>query len=178
MADSFWTQIIIGGRVTAAQWERMCEAEESLDEFDPATGELSGTAKRYHRDVPRVESFTQGDQPPVFHLYYSADQATNGQFEGLEAVLVAEGIPFDRSSDGFCEYPPETRFFRPGVADITAYGQEGVGDVMPTAVAMDYIEKGMSLDDIMALGEEADASIRLAILSERHKLPQFEYVEE
>lgn len=177
MADSFWGCIHIGGKVTAAQWEKMCEAEENLGEFDPETGGLSATAKAYRQDVPRVESFTKGGDP-TFYLYYDSDTATNGQFDELEAVLVAEGIPFDRSSDGFCEYPPETRFFRPGVADITSYGLEGVGDVMPTAVAMDYIERGLSLDDIMALGEKADASIRLAILSERHKLPQFEYVEE
>ena len=146
----------------------MCENEENLGELDPATGELSATAKAYYQDVPRIEDGT---------LYYDNDQATYGRFEELEDYLVEQGIPFTRNSEGFCEYPGETRFFRPGVCDLTAYEQDGVGDVMPTAVAMDYIERGLSLADIMALGDEADPSIRLAVLSKDHKLPKFEYVE-
>ena len=155
MADSFWASILIGGKVSREQWEAIGAAEDGLEDSEP--GDF------IHEDGT---------------LYYEDDQATYGRFEELEDYLVEQGIPFTRNSEGFCEYPGETRFFRPGVADLTAYDQEGVGDVMPTAVAMEYIERGLSLADIMALGDEADPSIRLAVLSKDNKLPKFEFVEE
>lgn len=46
-------------------------------------------------------------------ICYSDYRALYGQFEELEALLVAHGIPFDRRSDGYAEYDPMVRYFRP-----------------------------------------------------------------
>ena len=41
-------------------------------------------------------------------------QAENGAFEDLEDTLKVAGVPFDRESSEYCEYPAEEAIFRPG----------------------------------------------------------------
>ena len=76
--------------------------------------------------VPSVAALLKNDPPE--ELIPGPDDTTDvfqseaswGEWPELESLLVAEGIAFDRHSDGKYEYDPETRYFRPATADVPA----------------------------------------------------------
>ena len=46
---------------------------------------------------------------------YTAPEIRNGMFDDLERVLKMKGIPFDRVSEGYYEYPAEQVIYRPAM---------------------------------------------------------------
>ena len=165
MGDYYWGQMNIGGRVTARQFHEMQKLEDSLQGVDPL-------------DLPEEAAGGYGEKPMLYKgvLYFGDPQASYGQFEELEEYLIEQGIPFDRNSDGYFEYPPESRSSRPGVGAVRADSVEQGGIVSDTKQMLDYIKRGLSVEDIVALGDEADEGVRLTLMLEKYPLPPFEFV--
>ncbi|WP_145949590.1 hypothetical protein [Paenibacillus sp. Y412MC10] len=86
--------------------------------------------------------------------------AVNGEFSALEEYLVEQGIPFDRTSEGFNEIHPEKRIFRPALIDKVIIGDND-GDAY---IKTDDLRKVLTEDkppedilkDIQALVDEKD----------------------
>ena len=162
MSDYFPGEITIGGRVTRAQWYRMVEMECVLDNFDPQTGEDTSGA------ITSDGTITLHDP-----------DATYGHFDGLEQVLREDGIPYDRQANAAYEHSGEEASFRPGMEDelVAASLQDGAGILCNAGKVVDYIERGLTLAEIMAL-DDGDDGIKLAILRREQPLPPFEFVTE
>ena len=156
--------INIGGRVTREQWDQMVEREGLLFDLDPAGGDTG-----------------EGDEAYILcgSVTINDGCAAYGHFKALEAYLVEQGIPYDRQADAAYEYDAEEASFRPGMDDeLVAQGQQNGGIMVPVDEVLDLIEKRVrTMNDIIALGEDAPAGFRLAALRRSQPLPPFEFVE-
>lgn len=168
LSEHYYADISIGGRVTREQWEQMLCCEEALAAFNPVTGEPQEGDTRDSREGPLLTD--DGS------LYFGDGQATNGEFDDLERYLVEQSIPFDRHSSLY-DYTAEDRSFRPGVGDVRAFVDDGA-ILCDAGEVVRYIEAGMTLDQILALGEGGDTGIRLYTMRKDHPLPPFEFAEE
>ncbi|GAA0854087.1 hypothetical protein ABER99_20475 [Paenibacillus glucanolyticus] len=73
----------------------------------------------------KISSYIPGHLEECENVYcYSNGYLINGEFEELEEYLVQEGIPFNRSSEGFMEISPERRVYRPNLIDQVIYLNE------------------------------------------------------
>jgi len=159
--DCFPGDIVIGGRITRTQWERLVEAETWLASFDPVT----------KRDESGMIDFDE-------HLHLHDPDAAYGHFEALEAVLQGEGIPYDRNANAAYEYDGEEASFRPGMdGELVAPGSQDGGGIMVEAEAVaDYLARRLSLEEVLA-EPEAPNGLRLVCLRRDQPLPPFEFVE-
>jgi len=103
MADHFPGEIHIGGLIPRTVLQKLIRA--AVDEGVSVEGYGGPDAG----DDDLRKAFQEGT---VVHLY--ADQARYGMFEALEGFLVKHRIPFDRSSEAFCEYNAEVVRYRGG----------------------------------------------------------------
>lgn len=109
MADYMAAEIWIGGSIPKKLVRKLCDAiagegaalEWGDARFEPTAGKDLADAVR---DVEGV---------PLFWLCY--ERARYGKFSELELFLEKHGIPFDRASEGTCEFDPDLVQFRPGM---------------------------------------------------------------
>lgn len=164
MGEYFFGEISIGGQVSREQFARMAEIEPMLEGFDPDT--LTGRRTGDHG--PEVRDGV---------LYLGDGQASYGEFSDLEAYLQAEGIPYDRHSSGYHEYPAEESSHRPGVGCVTAAARDD-GTILAEAVAvLSYIGRGLAIDDLPLPDDGGDAGLALVLMRRGHPLPPFQIVD-
>jgi hypothetical protein len=150
MSDRFAGSIEIGGDVTRDQWERMVEIEPSIR---GATVSPGGT------------------------LQVEDELAEYGRFQGLEAYLIEQGIPFDGHSSGFAEFDAEEYSHRPGMSELLEASANGDGVVMADArEILTYIRMGRTEDRIPRPEDGGDAGLALVRLREASPLPPFRIV--
>ena len=92
MADYFWGRIEIGGELRKQDLPRFCQ-EARIDECDLA-------------EHMEDEHFVREDC-----------EACYGQFEELEDLCRALGLPYIRQSDGRYEFSPEIVFWQPAMSE-------------------------------------------------------------
>jgi len=98
---------------------------------------------------------------PIFHgreeydgvVTFTDHFAPDGLFRDFEESLVQANIPFDRYSEGFGEYMPERKVFRPGVINTT---------VIVTQHGEPYVETN-NLRELLSLSPD-EAYLQLAKL--------------
>ncbi len=93
MSERIWAKIEIGGTLS-----------RSISLYLAAEFGIPPLPARDSETVEVVRYLTMEDA-----------EACWGQFERLEAYLVEQGIPFDRTSDGKYDISPEICKFRPGM---------------------------------------------------------------
>jgi hypothetical protein len=76
-------------------------------------------------------------------LDLSYSQAAYGQFADLEEFCAANGIAFDRHSDGHDEYDAEICRYRPGMRDAFVSYASGTGDDL---IAVDHLDTILASD--------------------------------
>lgn len=108
MAESFTTEIHLGGCIPLRQVAKLCHViHEAHVELDWGSGRFSPQGPS---DLLDNRHFTA--DMPVLRL--CDDQACWGEFPELEQFLVRHQIPFDRFTDGKWEYAPQWLAYRPG----------------------------------------------------------------
>jgi len=77
-------------------------------------------------------------------LVLADDQASYGQFEGLEGLCIKNGIPFDRHSDGHYEFDAENVYFRPGMKHPAQVSSNNCGDDLMSADEVRTVAKELA----------------------------------
>jgi len=76
-------------------------------------------------------------------LVLADDQASYGQFEGLEGLCIKNGIPFDRHSDAHYEFDAENVYFRPGMKHPAQVSSNNCGDDLMAADEVRTVAKAL-----------------------------------
>ena len=125
MGEYYPGEITIGGKVPAAVLteflSEVASASASVGDYDgPSFG--AGT-------VEELLKVLNGDG----HLVLADSQASFGQFDGLEAFCIKNGIPFDRHSDAHYEFDAVNVRFRPGMKHPAQVYSNNRGDDLTDA---------------------------------------------
>ena len=120
MGEYYPAEIRIGGRVPATLLEgflsEIASAGVSVGDYDGPAFDCNNA------DDPRQALDDQGC------LVLADNQASYGQFEGLEAFCIKNGIPFDRHSDAHYEFDAQNVRFRPGMERPAQVYSNNCGD--------------------------------------------------
>jgi len=119
MGDRYPAEIHIGGPVPQTTVHDLIEAilaeRASLEDYGcPPASQQQLT-----------ESLQAGTVLTLFD-----DQASGGQFEGLEAFLAGHGIHFERHSDAYCEFDAENIHYRGTGKPLVMLADQAGNDVV------------------------------------------------
>jgi hypothetical protein len=113
------------------------------------------------------------------HLVLADAQASYGQFEGLEAFCIRNGIPFDRHSDAHYEFDAENVYFRPGMEHPARVLSDNAGDDLTDADKIRAVARelarlttaGLDGEGLLAAVLTASEELNVALPSEVEPLP-------
>ena len=115
-------------------------------------------------------------------LVLADNQASYGQFEGLEAFCITNDIPFDRHSDAHYEFDAQNVRFRPGMEHPAQVCSNNCGDdlmdadkVRPVARALARLATArLDREGLLAAVRKASRKLNKALPPEVEPLPPLE----
>jgi len=136
MGEYYPAEIRIGGNLPA----------QLLEEFFAEIRSTGATAGGF--DGPAFDCKNADDLRQALddqgRLVLADDQASYGQFEGLEGLCIKNGIPFDRHSDGHYEFDAENVYFRPGMKHPAQVSSNNCGDDLMSADEVRTVAKELA----------------------------------
>jgi hypothetical protein len=155
MSEHLSAEIWIGGNIPESLVPDLCAAI-TTEGVALEWGEGSFTPKTVQDLKTSLRQNDQGERL----LWLCDDQASWGQFEGLERFLREHGVAYSRRSEGRYEYDPELVEYRPGSGEVSLT-TDAAG--YPVVRAKDLTPVAHLLDAAIELGEK-DAGPRLLSL--------------
>ena len=174
MGEYYPAEIRIGGNLPARLLEGF------LSEIASAGVSVGGF------DGPALDCKTADDLRQALDdqgcLVLADDQASYGQFEGLEAFCLRHGIPFDRHSDAHYEFDAENVYFRPGMKRPAQVSSNNCGDdlmatdeVRTVAKALVRLAKAkLTKEKLLAAVAKAGRKLKRLLPPEVEPLPALE----
>lgn len=155
MVETYRGYINIGGEITREQLRTL--KEKFLDELS--------TEMNVQMNIPENPVFETSDLPGCSggrsmitdeeggHLWITNPNANHGSFPSLERWLEQNDIPYTRNSDGYYEFDPQTKKFRPGYEVVEGTIQqdpEATGGDMDFSASriLSMIKRAENLEDL------------------------------
>lgn len=168
MADRIPAEIWIGGKIAATLIPGLCAAIS-----DAGVLLAWGDAQFHPADANDLTNALVDSADGVPLLWLCDDEASWGEFDGLEKFLEEHHVPFTRQSEGRYEYEPERVEFRPGEGKVCLATDRSGEAIVRTAELVD-LEGALTKTLHFVQGGEtkrATSALRTAIKKLRRALP-------
>lgn len=135
MSEHYPAEICIGGNVARSKIAGLIAAinnQGCSSEWDGPVINLGNPEEDIGKCIEKIvqlrASISNGCAPANEGLLFLYDsEARWGEFQEIETYCEANGIAFNRYSDGYCEYDPEIKVFREGMEAPVAYNTDSNG---------------------------------------------------
>jgi hypothetical protein len=168
MADRIPAEIWLGGKIAATLVPGLCAAIS-----DAGVSLAWGDAQFHPADADNLTNALVDSADGVPLLWLCDDEASWGEFDGLEKFLEEQRISFTRQSEGRYEYEPERVEFRPGAGKV-CLATDRSGEPVVRAAELGDLEGALTKTLQLVQGgqtKRATSALRTAIKKLRWALP-------